>query len=171
METTTEPLAERQQNKTNREVYGLKYFYEKYNTKHVPSMFEKSKKTRPQKIPLSLYKKILTEYLDIYFKEIYFFSGPSYFLFTGSLEKVRYSQKVLRNYKETFIKKPSIGFMWALRPSELFYFCCKLKKIIGSTNRLPKIEKLFKMTNDVELIVNFEDAIKENELRRNNYLQ
>lgn len=169
METTIAQQEERQ-SRNNREVYGVKHFYEKYNAKYAPSMFEKSKNKRPKKIPLSLYKKILTEYFDIYFKEIYFFNGPSYFLYTGSLEKVRYSQKVLRNYKETYIKKPSIGFMWYLRPSELFYFCCKLKKIIGSTNRIPKIEKLFKMTNDIELIVNFDDAIRQNNLRKNNYL-
>ena len=169
METTKEALAETP-NKKNRTVYGVVNFYENYNKKHPPGMFEKTKNVRPKKIPISLYKQILIQYFAIYFKEIYFFSGPSYFLYTGSLEKVRYSQKVLRNYKGSFIKKPTTGFMWYLRPSELFYFCCKLKKMIGSTNRIPKIEKLFKNTNDIELIVNFDDAIRTNNLRKNNFL-
>lgn len=172
METIKEVLEETPSNsKNSREVFGVKYFYEKFSIKHHPQMFEKTKNVRPRKIPISLYKQILIQYFDIYFKEIYFFSGPSYFLYTGSLEKVRYSQKVLRNYKGSFIKKPTIGFMWYLRPSELFYFCCKIKKMIGSTNRIPKIEKLFKNSNDIELIVNFDDAIRANNLRKNNFLR
>ena len=48
---------------------------------------------------------------------------------------------------------------------------CKIKKMIGSTNRIPKIEKLFKNSNDIELIVNFDDAIRANNLRKNNFLR
>ena len=43
--------------------------------------------------------------------------------------------------------------------------------MIGSTNRIPKIEKLFKNSNDIELIVNFDDAIRANNLRKNNFLR
>jgi hypothetical protein len=153
-----------------KEVYGLNYFYENFENKYSPKMMGEKKGVRPKKIAKSLYKKILLEYLDIYYKEIYFFTGPSYFLYTGILEKVKYSPRIIINKGVKKMINSSIGFMWYQRPSELFFICCKLVKLTGKTNRLPEIEKTYKNNFDVNLIVNFEDAIGEQKRNNNNYI-
>lgn len=151
------------------EVYGLDYFYENFPNKYPPKMMgEKGKRKR--KITKSLYNKILLEYLDIYFKEIYFVEGPSYFLYSGMLQKVKYSPRVILNHGVKKILQSSIGFMWFKRPSELFFLCCKLVKLTGKTNRLPQIEKIYKNSFDVDLIINFEEAVDKENKNNNNYI-
>jgi hypothetical protein len=162
------------QPKTNRtkfkEVFGLNYFYSMFPNKYPPKMLGEKKGVTPKKVSISLYGKILKEYFDIYFKEIYFLDGPSYFLYTGSLTKVKYRPRVIMNKGVKKVVNASIGFMWYQRPSELFFLCCKLKKLTGSTNILPKIEKIYKNNFDVNLIVNFEDAIEEQRIHKNNFI-
>jgi len=153
-----------------KEVYGLKYFHSKFKKKYPPKMFGEKKGLRPKNISISLYQKILMEYLDIYFKEIYFLEGPSYFLYTGFLTKVKYRPRVIINKGIKKIIPASIGFMWYQRPAELFFLCCKFEKLTGSSNRLPQIEKIYKNNFDVNLIVNFEDAIEEQRANNNNYI-
>lgn len=152
------------------ETYGLKHFHQEFKKKYPPTMLGEKKGVRPVNVSISLYKKILMEYLDIYFKEIYFLNGPSYFLYTGILEKVKYRPRVIINRGIKKIILSSIGFMWYHRPSELFFICCKLKKLTGSTNKLPEIEKIYKNNFDVNLIVNFEEAIEEQRINNNNYI-
>lgn len=152
------------------EVYGVKYFHEQFKKKYPPTMLGEKKGVRPKKISRSLYQKILMEYLDIYFKEIYFLEGPSYFLYTGDFTKVKYRPRVIINKGIKKIISSSIGFMWYHRPSELFFLCCKLKKLTGNTNRLTLIEKIYKNNFDINLIVNFEDAIEEQRKNNNNYI-
>lgn len=158
------------QNSKFSEVYGLKYFYSKFDKKYTPALLGEKKGIRPKKITISLYEKILMEYLDIYFKEIYFINGPSYFLYTGMLQKVKYRPRVIINRNIKKIISSSIGFMWYQRPSELFFLCCKLVKLTGKTNKIPKIENLYKNNFDMNLIVNFEDAIQNEKLKSNNYI-
>lgn len=157
-------------NKDKIETYGLKYFHQEFKKKYPPTMLGEKKGIRPVNVSVSLYKQILMEYLDIYFKEIYFLNGPSYFLYTGILEKVKYRPRVIINRGIKKIISSSIGFMWYHRPSELFFICCKLKKLTGSTNKLPEIEKIYKNNFDVNLIVNFEEAIEEQRINNNNYI-
>lgn len=152
------------------ETYGLKYFQEKFENKYPPTMLGEKKGVRPIKVSVSLYQKILMEYLDIYFKEIYFLDGPSYFLYTGILTKVKYRPRVIMNRGIRKIISSSIGFMWYHRPSELFFLCCQLKKLTGSSNRIPQIEKIYKNNFDINLIVNFEDAIEQQRINNNNYI-
>lgn len=152
------------------ETYGAEYFCSKFLNKYPPTMLGEKKGVRPKRIDESLYKKILMEYLDIYFKEIYFLDGPSYFLYTGFLTKVKYRPRVIINKGIKKIVNASIGFMWYQRPSELFFLCCKLEKLTGSTNKLPQIEKLYKNNFDINLIVNFEDAIEQQRLNNNNFI-
>jgi hypothetical protein len=163
-----------QQDKPNKTkfdyVFGLEYFHANFNKKFTPKELGEKKGTRPKKISLSLYKKIFMEYLDIYFKEIYFLNGSSYFLYTGALTKVKYSPRIITIKGIKKLVPASIGFMWYQRPCELFFLCCQLKKLTGLTNKLPKIEKIYKNNFDVNLIVNFEDAIEEQRKINNNYL-
>lgn len=153
-----------------KKVFGLNYFYDNFKNKYPPTMLGAKKGIRPIKVSKSLYKQILMEYLDIYFKEIYFLDGPSYFLYTGFLTKVKYRPRVIINKLIKKLIPTSIGFMWYQRPSELFFLCCKFEKLTGSTNKLPQIEKLYKNNYDINLIVNFEDAIEEQRVNDNNYI-
>lgn len=170
METTKLPIVENLKDKPVKEVYGLNYFYSKFENKYPPKMIGEKKGIRPKKISRSLYQKILLEYLDIYFKEIYFIDGPSYFLYTGGFQKVKYRPRIIVNKGIKKMISSSIGFMWYQRPSELFFLCCMFKKLKGSTNRLPKIEKIYKNNFDINLIVNFEEAIEEQRINNNNYI-
>jgi hypothetical protein len=162
---TTKPRVNRTQFD---EVYGLDYFYEKYKLKYPPSMFGQ-KGTRPKKIDKSLYKKILMEYLDIYFKEIYFLDPTSYFLYTGSFRKVLYANRVLKNMKK--IANASIGFFWFQRPSYIFHSTVQFIRLTGSTNRLPEIEKIYKKNFDINLIANFEEVIIAEKINNNLYIK
>lgn len=168
METTK--TQDNKPDKLKLEVYGAKYFCEKFENKYPPTMLGEKKGVRPVRIQKSLYQKILMEYLDIYFKEIYFINGPSYFLYTGLFQKVKYRPRIIVNKGVKKIINASIGFMWFQRPSELFFLCCKFEKLMGSSNKLPVIEKIYKNNFDVNLIVNFEDAIKHEKNNNNNYI-
>ena len=152
------------------EVFGFKYFCSKFKKKYPPAMLGEKKGIRPKSVSESLYKEILMEYLDIYFKEIYFLDGPSYFLYTGQLTKVKYRPRIIVTRGIKKIIPASIGFMWYQRPSELFFVCTKLIKLSGSTNKIPQIEKIYKNNFDINLIVNFEDAIEEQKINKNNFL-
>ena len=151
-------------------IFRLKYFHSKFKNKYPPKMLGEKKGLRPKNVSLSLYQKIFMEYLDIYFKEIYFLNGPSYFLYTGLLTKVKYRPRVIINRGIKKIISNSIGFMWYQRPSELFFLCTKLEKLTGSSNRIPKIEKIYKNNFDINLIVNFEEAIEEQRINNNNFI-
>lgn len=107
-----------------------------------------------------LYRKIIMEYFDIYFKEVYFLNKPSYFLYTGILDKVLYRPRIIKKNQKNIIAKTTIGFMWSMRPSNLFFYCVRFIKLTGSSNRIPKIENVYKNNFDIHLIPNFEDAIK-----------
>ena len=152
------------------DIFGLKYFCEQFKNRYSPKMLGEKKGVRPKRINKSLYQKIFMEYLDIYFKEIYFLEGPSYFLYTGLLTKVKYRPRVIINQGLKKIIPTSIGFMWYQRPSELFFLCAKFEKLTGSTNKIPQIEKIYKNNFDVNLIVNFEDAIEEQRINNNNFI-
>lgn len=163
---------ENKDNKPNRtkfdEVYGLDYFYDNYHRKYPPKFLGKKKGIRPIKIDKSLYKLILMEYLDVYFKEIYFLSGKSYFLWTGTLQKVLYRPRTIKNIKKKIIGS-TIGFLWENRPSNLFGIFVRFIKLTGSSNRLPKIEIIYKNNHDINLIANFEDVINKSRINKTLY--
>lgn len=141
-------------NKQN-EVYGLDDFYENYKRKYPPTMLGEKKGIRSVKISKLLYKKILMEYLDIYFKEVYFLEDKTYFLYGGMFKKVLYLPRVFKQ-KKTEVIPSSIGFFWYMRGSSLFHYCVRFIKLTGTTNKLPQIEKIYKNGNDINLIPNFE---------------
>ena len=128
-------------------VYSLAYFYEKYNKKYPLTMHGAKKGIMPKKITFELYKKIFFEYQDIYFKELYFKQNSSYFLYTGSLELVSYSPRVIKA-GVTKILGCTIGFFWGIRPSVLFYDFVRIIRLTGSSNHIPKIELLYKNNLD-----------------------
>lgn len=150
-------------------VYDSEFFYSQYDRKYSPELLGLKGK-RPVKIDKSLYDKILREYWDLYFKEIYFLNKPIYFLYTGSLEKVLCSPTVIK----TKIKKVTnsvINLFWSKRPNQMFFCMVKFAKLTGKQNAIPKIELMYKNNFDINLIANFEQVIKEARRNDNLYLK
>jgi len=98
-------------NKKKIEVFGLEYFHSQFKNKYPPTLLGEKKGVRPKKVDKSLYQKILVEYFDIYFKEIYFLEGPSYFLYTGVFTKVKYRPRIIINKGIKKLISSSIGFV------------------------------------------------------------
>lgn len=141
------------------EIYSQRHFYEQYDRKYPKTMFGFKKGIRPVKISKQLHRKIILEYWDIYFKELYFNESKSYFLFGGTLQLILYPERMIKAPDLKF-KPASIGFFWYQRPSVLFHKFIKFIKLTGSSNRLPKIENIFKKNQDIDLIITFDKAIK-----------
>lgn len=155
----------------NKTVYGIDYFYKKYQYRYPTSYFGDGKGLiLKKKISKKLYKKILLEYLDIYFKEVYFKEDKVYFLYTGMFRLVLYSPRIIKRFVKRMVN-PSIGFMWYQRPSHIFFRFVNLIRLTGSSNRIPKIEKTYKNNYDVNLIANFEDVLIEYKKTQNLYLR
>lgn len=148
------------------ENYGVEFFYENFPGKYSPSDFGLKGKRKVQ-LPLPVYQNIISEYFDIYMKELYFMQEPKYFLFGGiaricrtvtTMKRIKKDGKLVFNKKNT-----SIVIFWSSRPSKLFAACVKLVKLTGGGNRakMPKIEKLFRLNFDVELLPKFEVVIEQ----------
>ena len=139
------------------EVLGIDYFYEKFRRekrRYDPSLFcvgTKTKKKRKQEVPLSLFKKIILEYLKMYFWDVYMSpdNRSVYFPLGGFLKKVLYPKWVRRQQRSTSDRMDSgsptgaIGLMWYLRPSPKMHYMVWLKKQAGSTNRITALEKIY----------------------------
>ena len=165
----TNPKPSKTKSKT---VIGFDYFYKRYKFKYLPEQIGFRGKI-PRKVSLAVYKQIVNEYFDIYFKEIYHNNEKSYFLYTGTMEKILYSEKIMKHTNADgtpTLRKAgqTVGIMWYERPSVLFHFGVKIKKI--SSGRLSKIEKFFKSTTDINLIANFEKVYKQQFRNRNIFL-
>lgn len=152
-----------------REVYNVSFFYNLYikkAKKYPPIFFEKTKKKRRKHVPFSLFKKIIKTYLTIYFEDFYKTNGSIYFPLGGFMKKVaykkwaRYMKRGSSNKKELVGSNGSVGFFWYLRPSPRFMFLLKIKKLTGSTNRLPVIERKYKNRYNKDLLPIFEDEFK-----------
>lgn len=109
-----------------------------------------------KRIPLSVYKKIISEFLKIYFNELYFLKIPKYFFLGGQMKIVTYApwsniQKV-NNKITNVITDRALGLFWYLRASKRMYHMVKLKKLTGSNGMIYKIEQKFKKINDKDLL-------------------
>lgn len=153
----------------------LDYFHKHYHRKYLPELIGRRGKNE-RKIDKDLYKRIFMEYWDVYFKEIYFKNENSYFLYTGVMEKISFAECCLKKTDTEgnvwYEHRPdALGFAWYERPSLLFHWGVKILKLSGSSNRMPKIEKLFKSTTDINFIINFEKLLSNKRKLRKLYLK
>ena len=63
----------------------------------------------------------------------------------------------------------AFGLFWTLRPSPKMYFMVKIKKLTGSTNIIPKIERLFNRNQDKDLLPIFTDEQKKSKRNKTLY--
>lgn len=130
--------------KTNRQNdFDCKYFYDNYPNKNNFSKKQLgiSNHKRKEVMSFLLYKKIIITYLDVYFKDLYFSKLKSYFFLTGSLTLLISPPAFHKHLGK--MKPESITLYWAERPNYLFNSMVKFNKLSGSTNRFPKLDKLF----------------------------
>lgn len=130
--------------KTNqRNDYDCKYFYENYSNKNNFSKRQLGIADSRNKTVMTfmLYKKIIITYFDIYFKDLYFSKLKSYFFLTGSMT-ILISPPAFHKHLGK-MKPESVTLYWGERPNYLFNTMVKFNKLSGSTNRFPKLDKLF----------------------------
>lgn len=156
--------------KPTKTLYKIDFFYKKFKKekrRYAPSLFDlenPSKNIRPIEVPFSLYKKIVSTYLRIYFLDLYFKMKPSYFFLTGTVKLIRN-----RDFGKDHIRT---GLFWYFRPSEKFsYKYCVLNKLRGTRNALPKIDRLWLNTYSPEILPilaeEFDKKYKSKTLHRN----
>lgn len=154
----------------DKEKFTIKNFFDKFSKSGLNKDFTSvSKFKKHQKIDYKRYRSIIKNYFKIYFYEAYFLEFDLYFFFGGKFKKVSCGSKFAKQ-KTTdnkLIEIPTaVGFFWYLRPCARFWFSFKVKKMIGSTNIIPQIEKEWKSENDVTLLPNYGKAIKQYRLEK-----
>lgn len=163
------------------QVLNIDYFYklyEKEKKKYPPSFFCVNKPTkliRKKSVPLRLYKKIILQYLKIYFFDFYITTKYIYFPLGGFLKKVLYAKWV-----GTFQRgitgetnsgsEGAIGLFWYMRASMKMAFMVKIKKLTGSSNRIPKIEAIFEQRLDKDLLPTFTTEIRKAQTNKTLYV-
>lgn len=164
------------------QVINIDFFYKKFlkeKRRYAPSLFcvnKTTRKKRPQSVSFNLYKKIVLEYLKIYFFSFYMNQSASYFPLGGFLKKIIYPKwaKVMKRgaygKKELCGGNHAIGLFWYLRPSQKMFYMVKLTKLTGSSNRLPKIEAIYKQNFDKDLLPIFTEEAKRAKKHKNLYL-
>jgi hypothetical protein len=163
------------------EVLKIDHFYKKFELekrKYKPSLFcvgSKTKRKRLQKVDFATYKKIVKEFLKMYFFEFYTSSDSIYFPLGGMLKKVVYDKWVHFMSKGKSEKRISggdkaIGLFWYMRPGQKMYYMVKLTKLTGSSNQLPKIERFYNQNYDKDLLPIFMPELKKAKKNKTLYL-
>lgn len=162
-------------------VLNISYFYSLFlkESKAYPAKdftINKKIKGRVRRKPtLQEYKKIIYEYLKTYFFELYINPIKTYFFLGGIMRIVvipSWINKQKRGYSDKieYCKADrAIGLFWTLRPSPKMFMMVKIKKLTGSTNIIPKIERLFNLNQDKDLLPIFTDEQKKGKLNKTLY--
>lgn len=167
--------------KVKTEVFSVDYFYKLFTRekrRYPPSFFCTDKKTkliRPKSVDKKLFKKIILEYFKMYFFEVYMKQSAIYFPLGGFMKKVKYSKWNAWMPKGKAGKKlnqsdGAIGLFWYQRASKKMAYMVMLKKLTGSSNRIPKIEEIYKTNFNKDLLPIFEQEIKKQYAQKNLYL-
>lgn len=134
-----------------RETIKIDFIYEKFKNSGLNYFESLSEKKTKRKIDKRTYRKIVKRFFSIYFNEVYFLNRRFYFLFGGYITKVRCGNWIreTKNKKSFSKASHSIGLFWYNRPCARFWFSFTLRKMKGSSNQIPKIEKDWKNSNDI----------------------
>lgn len=133
----------------------IKDIYQSFKGSYFPNQFDTKKPTRGRSklpVPLQVYKKIIYKYMEVYFNEVYFGNVPQmYFFLSGKMQLARTSPKRSNNLK-SFVTDFTINLFWSQRPHYSLWGCVKLKKLGGSSNIIPKLDKRFALIHDLLLL-------------------
>ena len=149
--------------------YSLNHYWNLYRMRFIgfPKKYltKKSKANSTQTITKKEHKEIISKYMNVYFKELYFQDKPKYFPLGGLIEKIQ-GKKTL--FKERIVHP--ILLLWYKRPDILFFTNIKLAKLNGSTNRIYKLDKDYKKNNDLDLLKSktfIDELVINNEMFKN----
>ena len=108
------------------------------------------------------------EYFKVYFYELFFFKKMSYFFLGGRMALCKIDSKLRTKNGEKYWSKIAPGIFWYYMPCERFMLSVKIAKLMGSTNRFPKLQKLWLETNDPALLPGAHD-LKRHHMINNTY--
>ena len=132
--------------------------YKTLSIKHFYDLFSKKRTRKLRPVSLFLFKKIIKNYLSVYFHELYLESKPMYFFLGGKMKITllaswkNYQVRGESKKKEMHQSDGAIGLFWYNKPSQRIQYMVKLKKLTGSTNMLPKIEALFNRNHNKDFL-------------------
>lgn len=126
-------------------------FFEKFDRPSINNFPELGRKKADRRLSYKTWRKIIITFFQIYFYELFFIPKNHYFFLGGNMKLCLIRPKLKSNKgKKKFISKPNVGLFWFNMPSMRMYRAVKIKKLIGSTNRFPKLQELWCQTNDPE---------------------
>ena len=148
---------------SDKEVLNIKDFYktfEKRKQKYPPGYFDvntKTKAKRKQSVSLMIFKKIIKQYLKIYFYDFYNNKLALYFPLGGWMKKVAlnpFINKQQRSNKQDVLCRSdgTIAWFWFQRPSRKIFYLVDIHKLTGSTNQIPKLEAEWLSKNDKDIL-------------------
>ena len=143
------------------EVIGVSEIYKTFDQRNLEEPISKA-----------TYSSIIKKYLTIYINELFFLNKPLYFPLMGKarlnkcgnwIKKDKSNMKVAQTGK---VKKTdsSLGIYWYHRPFAQWYYY-RLKKMTGSTNILPGLQKAWKETFEIQLLSTAVELKKNDEFR------
>lgn len=156
---------------SDKQTLGIKDFYqtfEKRNKKYPPGYFAVNSKTKAKRkkgVPLLIFRKIIKQYLKIYFYDFYNSKLPMYFPLGGWIKKVLlnpFINKQKRSNQENVLCRSdgTIAWFWFQRPSQKIFYLVDIHKLTGSTNQIPKLEAQWLATNDKDILPIFTDETR-----------
>ena len=163
------------------EVINIPYFYKlflKEKKRYTPSLFcigTTIRKKRPRFPTLQEFKKVVYEYLKIYFFELYMNKIPMYFCLGGFMKIVTYLPWVTKQSRSNLKVKVqcgsqgAFGLFWYYRPTTKMFHMVKIKKQAGSGNMITKIEQIFRDNHNKDLLPIFTDERKKGKKNKTLY--
>ena len=109
-----------------------------------------------KQVNFETYKSIVSKFFLVYVLEILYLKKTMYFPLTGRLKLNRcggWIRTFYTNKYEPELKKTNhaLGFYWYEKTHDFFMFT-KVKKLVGSTNILTRLEKEWTSKNDITLL-------------------
>ena len=129
--------------------------YKTFSKKYWPSSLDTSLKKRgkfKEEASLILYKKVVKNYMKIYFNELYFGRLKEMYFFLGGKMTLTLATPKIMNVDRTKMSGYSINLLWFMRPHASIWKCVKVKKLTGISNIMINLDEKYKAKNDLLLL-------------------
>lgn len=148
--------------KLDREKKGIKDSYSLFKKKYWSSELGLPKKRGKIRMPYSIYKKIISAFLRVYFEELYFSNKKYlYFFLGGDLKLVRQVPRLMTYGGQNRMSGHAISFLWYNRANKDLWRFVKIKRMRGLSNIIPKLDAKYKEKKDIFSLDPVKKAIRE----------